>query len=132
MPIANGFLTPQEFSKEYFFELATGFCSKCGMVQLIEQPQREKMFHENYAFFSSTSAFMKQHFKEFAEQVMQDIGQKPNPFVMEIGSNDGIMLQNFAKAEIHPAPARKYSLDIKSIIVPYSTYTVRIKSCPIC
>jgi methylation protein EvaC len=101
MPIANGFLRPEEFSKEYFFELATGFCSKCGMVQLIEQPNRDMMFHENYAFFSSTSAFMKQHFKDFAQLVMRDIGQKPNPFVVEIGSNDGIMLQNFAQAKIH-------------------------------
>lgn len=100
MPIANGFLRSEEFGREYFFELATGFCSKCGMVQLIEQPDRDMMFHENYAFFSSTSAYMQQHFREFAELVMKDIGQKSNPFVVEIGSNDGIMLQNFAKAKI--------------------------------
>ncbi|HBG27357.1 MAG: SAM-dependent methyltransferase [Planctomycetes bacterium GWF2_41_51] len=100
MPIANGFIRPEEFSKEYFFELATGFCSKCNMVQLIDQPNRDMMFHENYAFFSSTSAYMQQHFKEFAELIMNEIGQKANPFVMEIGSNDGIMLQNFAKAKI--------------------------------
>jgi len=28
------------------------------MVQLIEQPEREKMFNENYAFFSGTSRYM--------------------------------------------------------------------------
>lgn len=100
MPIANGFLRQQDFDKEYFFELATGFCQNCNMVQIIEQPKREMMFHEHYAFFSSTSAFMKQHFKQFAELVMADIAGKPDPFVIEIGSNDGIMLQNFAKAKI--------------------------------
>jgi methylation protein EvaC len=100
MPIANGFLRQQDFSKEYFFELATGFCPNCNMVQIVNQPNREMMFHEHYAFFSSTSAFMKQHFKEFAELVMADIAGKSNPFVVEIGSNDGIMLQNFAKAKI--------------------------------
>lgn len=92
MPIANGFLSPEQFADEYFFQLQVGFCSNCSMEQLLEQPDREKMFHENYAFFSSTSARMAVHFKEFADLVMKDHLHSPNPFVVEIGSNDGIML----------------------------------------
>ncbi len=99
MPIANGFLTPEQFLSEYFFELKVGFCSVCKMTQLTEQVDREKMFHEEYAFFSSTSARMAVHFKEFADFVKTYL-QSPDPFVVEIGSNDGIMLQNFAKAGI--------------------------------
>ena len=63
MPIANGFLSPAEFGEEYFYDLSVAFCSDCGMVQLIEQVAPEKMFHENYAFFSSTSTRMATHFK---------------------------------------------------------------------
>jgi methylation protein EvaC len=100
MPIANGFLTPEEFESEYFFELKVGFCPKCQMVQLLEQPAREKMFHENYAFFSSTSKRQVQHFKDFAELVIKNHLNGNNPFVVEIGSNDGIMLQNFAERKI--------------------------------
>jgi methylation protein EvaC len=100
MPIANGFLAPDQFASEYFFELKVGFCSNCKMVQLTEQVDREKMFHDEYAFFSSTSSRMAQHFKEFAGFVMAQYLQSPNSFVVEIGSNDGIMLQNFAKAGI--------------------------------
>jgi methylation protein EvaC len=100
MPIANGFLTSDQFVQEYFFELQVAFCPHCGMVQLTEQPDREKMFHENYAFFSSTSARMAVHFKEFADLIMKDYLRASNPFVVEIGSNDGIMLQHFAKADI--------------------------------
>ncbi len=99
-PIANGFLNPEEIRDEYFFELKVGFCSKCKMVQLVEQPDREKMFHENYAFFSSTSAFQAAHFKKFAEWVKADFLVGADPFVVEIGSNDGIMLKNFAQAKI--------------------------------
>ena len=98
MPIANGFLAPDQFADEYFFELKVGFCTKCTMVQLTEQVDREKMFHDEYAFFSSTSTRMAAHFKQFAEQVRQDYLNGPDPFVVEIGSNDGIMLQNFAAA----------------------------------
>ncbi len=95
-PIANGFLTKNQFGKEYFFELKVGFCPNCTMVQIVDQPDREQMFNENYAFFSGTSKFMTQHFKEFAQHVMDDYIKSKDPFVVEIGSNDGIMLQNFA------------------------------------
>jgi methylation protein EvaC len=58
------------------------------------------MFHENYAFFSSTSTRMATHFAAFAESVRSKYLTGNDPFVVEIGSNDGIMLQNFAKAGI--------------------------------
>ena len=98
MPIANGFLSPAQFADEYFFELQVAFCEDCGMVQLADPVDPEKMFHENYAFFSSTSAGMAAHFKQLAEQLLRDHLQTPDPFVVEIGSNDGIMLQHLAKA----------------------------------
>ena len=95
MPIANGFATKKELRNEYFFPMLVGFCENCNMVQLLEQPDREKMFHDSYAFFSSTSDYMINHFKKFANSVssLQDLDEKS--FVVEIGSNDGIMLQNF-------------------------------------
>ena len=98
MPIANGFLSPDQFINEYFFELQVAFCPDCGMVQLAEQVDPVKMFHEEYAFFSSTSTRMATHFKQLADMVMKDYIKTTDPFVVEIGSNDGIMLQHFANA----------------------------------
>jgi methylation protein EvaC len=100
MPIANGFLRADQIQNEYFFDLNVGFCERCAMVQLTEQVDREKMFHDEYAFFSSTSTRMATHFKEFATTVMRDYLRSPDPFVVEIGSNDGIMLRNFAAVGI--------------------------------
>jgi methylation protein EvaC len=97
MPIANGFLMPEQFEDEYFFELAPAFCNSCSMVQIIEQPDAEAMFHENYAFFSRTSRYMLEHFGRFAAQVdAAFLSDCDDPFIVELGSNDGIMLQNFA------------------------------------
>lgn len=99
MPIANGFLTEDQVASEYFFELAPAFCSHCGTFQLMEQPAPEKMFHENYAFFSSTSRYMQTHFKAFAGLVMsQMFAGRNDPIVVELGSNDGIMLGHFKDA----------------------------------
>ncbi len=93
-------MSPEEFENEYFFDLKAGYCSNCNMVQLVEQPDREKMFHENYAFYSSTSKLMALHFKQFSESVIKNHLKSSDPFVVELGSNDGIMLQNFASAGI--------------------------------
>ena len=101
MPIANGFLTSDQILSEYFFELAPAFCSECGMFQLIDQPAAEKMFHENYAFFSSTSKHMQKHFKAFANYIMDShFKNREAPFVVELGSNDGIMLRNFKEENV--------------------------------
>jgi methylation protein EvaC len=99
-PIANGFLTPEEFPSEYFFELKVAFCPSCTMVQLTELVDREKMFHDHYAFFSSTSSRMAAHFADFAAWVRTNYLTGPDPLVVEIGSNDGIMLRHFADARI--------------------------------
>ena len=100
MPIANGFLRESEFGAEYFFDLRIAFCGACKMVQLVEQPSREMMFNENYAFYSGTSRNMAIHFEAFARHVITDYLSDPDPFVVEIGSNDGIMMQHFAREGI--------------------------------
>ena len=100
MPLANGFLAPDQFADEYFFELSVASCPRCGMFQLMEQPEREKMFNEHYPFYSGTSSGMAVHFQEFAEHVKKEHLFSADPFVVEMGSNDGIMLRHFADAEI--------------------------------
>ncbi|MFX0201287.1 MAG: methyltransferase domain-containing protein [Candidatus Hodarchaeota archaeon] len=100
MPIANNFVLLGQFDDEYFFELQIGFCANCKMVQLMELVDRKKMFHDHYAFYSSTSTRMTLHFEDFADTVCQDYLRGTDPFVVEIGSNDGIMLRHFANRRI--------------------------------
>ena len=100
MPIANGFLLKEEFGREFFFELKAGYCGRCHMVQLTELVDPTLLFHDNYAYFSSISVRMARHFKEFSGMVRSEYLPGRDPFVVEIGSNDGIMLQNFAQSGI--------------------------------
>jgi methylation protein EvaC len=96
-PLGNGFLDLKRFNDEYFFPMEIGYSEVSMMFQLLEQPAPEKMFHDHYAFYSSTSSYMAQHFREFAQQVIQSgCLSKSNPLVVELGCNDGIMLKNFA------------------------------------
>ena len=101
MPIANGFLEPKDVASEYFFELEVGYCPESRMVQLTQLVEKERLFHDHYAFFSSTSRRMAEHFERFATEVRERYIENPaDAFVCEIGSNDGIMLQHFARAKI--------------------------------
>jgi len=99
MPLANGFLTPDQFADEYYFNLSAAYCPRCTLVQLVEQPPRERMFNDRYPFFSATSARMDAHFAGLAREV---IAQLPpgDAFVVEIGSNDGTLLRHAAQAGI--------------------------------
>ncbi len=100
-PLGNGFLHAKNCENEYFFPMCIGYSEVSMMLQLIEQPAAERMFHDHYAFYSSTSSFMAKHFKQFAQQVMESgYLAKSDPFVVELGCNDGIMLKNFAEQEI--------------------------------
>lgn len=100
MPIANGFLTPEDFDGEYFFDLEPALCESCGMVQIVEQPAPELMFHADYAFFSGTSQRMAQHFKALAGELIERNLTAKDAFAVELGSNDGIMLRHIADAGI--------------------------------
>ena len=101
MPIANAFLKQEDIYKpEFKYEMAVGFCENCKMVQLINIVPYDKYIvpdqtgKTNYAFFSSTSKAMEEHFAEIANEIEEKF-LTPDSQVLEIGSNDGIFLKAF-------------------------------------
>ena len=90
MPIANAFLTPDQFAGEFFYPMVVGYDPATAAIGLVHRVPPEKMFHDHYAFFSSTSKGMQRHFRETAENLLPYAG---TGLVVEIGSNDGIMLE---------------------------------------
>lgn len=90
MPIANAFLTREQFSSEYFFNLVLGYDSKTKAIGLVNRVPTKKLFHGHYAFYSSTSRGMQIHFAETAKHLLS---YAKKGLVVELGSNDGIMLE---------------------------------------
>tara|TARA_B100000900_G_scaffold395643_1_gene394221 strand:- start:1217 stop:2446 length:1230 start_codon:yes stop_codon:yes gene_type:complete len=91
MPIANNF--SKKLDKKNLYEMKIAFNERNGLFQLVNAPKPKKLFNKNYAFLSSTSSAMKDHFKNVAENIKKKITKKSK--IMEIGCNDGIFLQNF-------------------------------------
>ena len=100
MPIANGFIEKKDVSKEYFFKLNPSFCNNCFTFQIEDQPEASIMFHENYAFFTRQSKAMQKHFGEFARWIDNNFMNSRDPFIIELGSNDGVLLEHFACKDI--------------------------------
>ena len=93
MPPSNSFIPIEKLSEEKFYPLEVYFCRNCKMVQLLDVVEKEEIFC-NYTYFSSTSAPLVEHFKGYAK----DVGKrflKGGELVVEIGSNDGVLLQFF-------------------------------------
>ena len=99
MPLANGFLEKKDFDSEFFYEMEVGFSQKTSLFQLNDFPNPKKIFNEKYPFYSGSSEYMKNHFKNYAEWIMKKF-QKSSFKLIEIGSNDGTLLKNFINANI--------------------------------
>ena len=103
-PLANGFLPNNSERDEYFFEMSVAVNLDNGLFQLVNQPNPTQMFHENYAFYSRTSNFMKVHFKEVASELRGILNKDDisisDSFVIEVGSNDGVMLEHIVNAGV--------------------------------
>jgi len=109
-PLADRFLSKEELNKkEFTFSLELVFCPNCTLVQITETVDPQVSFGEQYLYFSSVSDALLKHSEENAEELIgsRKLGEKS--LVVEIASNDGYMLRNFAKKGIpvlgiDPAP----------------------------
>ncbi|WP_103343317.1 class I SAM-dependent methyltransferase [Amycolatopsis sp. CA-126428] len=99
-PLSDAFRDRADTGPEFFFRLAVGQCASCTMVQLMEEVPREAMFNDQYPYFSSGSAVMRKHFTETAQFFLETELTGPDPFAVEIGCNDGIMLQTISDAGV--------------------------------
>lgn len=96
-PLANSFLEPDQLGNtEGSYPLDVCFCSNCHLVQLAHVVSPEVMFRE-YAYETSAANPMQAHFAELAEEVIQNFKPDEDSLVVDIGSNDGTLLQNFLK-----------------------------------
>jgi len=99
MPAANGFLEKKDFKSEFFYNMEVGFSEKISLFQLNKFSNPKIIHNEKYPFYTSSSEYMKIHFKKYADWVLRKY-LKSNSKLLEIGSNDGTFLKNFLKTNI--------------------------------
>ncbi len=97
IPLANSFLQPNQLGvTEPYYPLDVCFCSNCGLVQLAQVITPEILF-KDYAYLTGTSEPMKAHFAKLAESIIERFSLTEGNLVLDIGSNDGTLLENFQR-----------------------------------
>lgn len=95
MPPSNGFVASPT-ADEQFFPLEVVVCQSCSHVQLHHTVDREFLFSD-YHYFSSESDPRLEHFGAYADAIRSRY-LADGDFVVEIGSNDGVLLSQFDEA----------------------------------
>ena len=96
-PLANAFLESQEArAAEMYYPLDAYLCRDCGLLQLLDVVSPEVLF-KDYVYVSSTSPAFVAHFRDFAEKAFERFSLNRESLVVDIGSNDGILLTPFKR-----------------------------------
>jgi SAM-dependent methyltransferase len=77
------------------FPLDLFLCRSCGHVQLFDVIDPVRLF-SNYVYKSVTSPGLEDHFRRYAEHVLDKLALRPGARVVDVGSNDGTLLRQFA------------------------------------
>ena len=99
-PLANKYLTSKDLKskkKEQFYHLEVGFDDKTKLVSILNKVPSQKMFDNNYPYRSSMSKTMTSSFKILSKKIMKVYNPK---LILEIGSNDGSLIENFNKKKV--------------------------------
>jgi SAM-dependent methyltransferase len=94
-PLCESFLTREQLNQmEPFYPLHAYVCEECFLVQVEEYVGPEQIFSE-YAYFSSYSRAWLEHAKSYTDMIVSRLGLDYTSQVIELGSNDGYLLQYF-------------------------------------
>ena len=98
---ANNFILPDELARnsERFFPLRLGLCRNCGHVQLVDHVPPKVMF-DHYLYMSSASSTLTEHLRDLARTVTKNLNLGPDDLVVDIGCNDGTLLEGFKLAGV--------------------------------
>jgi len=99
-PLANNLLGPEDIDKpEPRFPLRLAVCTECWLLQITDLVPPVELFSD-YIYFSSYSDSWVQHAAECSARYCNEFNLGSNSCVVEIASNDGYLLRNFAEAGI--------------------------------
>ena len=99
-PLANNLLSPDALNQPApRFPLRLVACTECWLLQITDLVPPIELFSE-YVYFSSYSDVWVKHAAECANRYRDEFALSSESHVVEIASNDGYLLCNFAEAGI--------------------------------
>src|SRR5262245_49352519 len=94
-PLCESYLTADKLNEmEPFYPLHVYVCGRCFLVQVQQYVSPQEIFTE-YAYFSSYSDSWLGHARRYVDMITERLGLTSASRVIELGSNDGYLLQYF-------------------------------------
>lgn len=124
-PLANLFLRDKN-DEEEMYPLDVYLCEACGHAQLGTLVDREGIFTD-YIYFSAPNPTLSDHFRKYADGVKNRVPTWADDLIVEIGSNDGILLKEFDKGGnvLGIDPAKNIETSVPTWKEFFSTDTVK-------
>jgi len=95
--LANAYVAPEDIKEtELKVPLEVSYCPHCHLAQLTDIVNRDALFRK-YAYFSSDSPQLLSYFDSYAEGVCKRFPSHIKKRIIEIASNDGVLLKAFKK-----------------------------------
>ncbi len=96
MPLAGDFVFESELTEVLLYPMDLSVCLDCSLVQILNVVSPEIIFSD-YRYLSSVTKTLSDHFYSYAELLKNYILPKSDAFVVEIGCNDGVLLDPLQK-----------------------------------
>lgn len=94
-PPSDAFLRPEDLDKpEAKYPLDLFFCETCSLVQLGFAVDPDLLFRD-YVYNTGTNNSLRANFKALVENIIPRFGLTEGDFVIDVGSNDGTLLENY-------------------------------------
>jgi len=95
--LVNSYIKKKDLKKkELLLPLVIHQCLNCGLIQMIKTVDPNKIYSGGkYLYFSRDVPGLYNYYKEYAADVYKKFVNSKKDLVIEIASNDGILLQNF-------------------------------------
>jgi len=89
-PIYGDFSTPKT-------QIDLCVCEDCRLLQLRQTTFSSELYEYEYGYRSGISNTMRQHLKEYQEEILSKVSLNDGDTIVDIGSNDSTMLQYYSE-----------------------------------
>lgn len=96
-PVNNYYPINNAQNEEVFFLTDLVYSKSSKLVQLKTIVDKEIIFPKSYPYTSSTTKILRENFKELYKECKKIVDLKKDDLIVDIGSNDGNLLNNFKK-----------------------------------
>src|SRR3989344_7417195 len=100
-PPSDAFLSEEKLNEsEIFYPLKVFFCEDCKLVQLSYAVDPKILFTDQYVYTTSSNKLLLVHMKDLAEKFVRELNLTEKDLVIDIASNDGSFLREFANHKV--------------------------------